>query len=294
MQINHEKNILPAWELPDHISGSQMNSMLSCGHLYWRQYGLKIKQPPTPSLIKGLVFHKVSELYFTRILEDGYVMDATELKIIIMNELESFYSGDVRFNYRESLLSKEQNKIHSASLILPTVPTFLEVAKDIMPIETEVRQAVNIPGRNKTLVYVMDLLESTETISDWKVSGKKKSQNDADTDLGLTIYCLAYYSRFKKMPKRILMRNMVVWQTPKKKEYKHAYHEIETTRTLDDFNALFNRVYKILDAQKHGIFLPAEVGHWKCSEDWCQNYMQCEFIGRKKIKLEDGSYKYVD
>jgi len=281
------------FELPSHLSASQINMILSCGELYWRRYGLKEEFPVTTSLIKGLSFHKMSEKYFKRILHDGYVFNTIELKKIVIEELDEFFKGDIHFTTQENELTRAENKMHLAQLIIPTVPTFAEFVADITPVQTEVRSEISIPGKDKTIVYIMDLEDTDECISDWKVSAKKKSQQDADTDLGLTVYALAYYAKYKKFPKKIRYLNMVTYKTTKNKVYKHALHVIETVRTLDDFNALFNRIYKILSACSHDIFLPAEVGHWKCAERYCHRYMQCKYIGRKRIKTSEG-WSYVN
>lgn len=270
----------------EHLSNSQIDLLLSCGELYKRRYIEREKFPTTTSLIKGLSVHKMAERYNLSILRDGTVTPVEELRMILRDEIEEFYSKpDLYLTQDEQKYTQEQLKHRMYEMLYPVVDLFIRSMEGVIPVEAESRQSIKIPGFNKSIMYVMDLEDQDGAIIDYKVSGKKKTQKDIDNDMGLTIYALAYYSKYKKFPTAIKYFNYIAYRTQKKQEVKADFQILETTRDLDDFEALFNRLNVSLRAIDQGVFLPAETGHWKCSPDYCHRYKQCPYIGQKRLLL---------
>lgn len=268
----------------EHLSNSQINMLLSCGVLYYHRYILREKFPTTTSLIKGLSVHKMAERYNHNLIDTGEITKLEDLKILLIDEIESFYNrDDLYITPKEQEFTVEELKHQMIEMLMPLCEVFLESMKDVIPTQAEARQSIKIPGCKKSIMYVMDVEDSDGAIIDYKVSGKKKTQKDIDNDMGLTIYALAYYSKYKKFPSSIKYFNYVAYRTPKKKEVKTDFQVLETSRNLDDFEALFNRLSVSLKAIDSQVFLPAETGHWKCSPEYCHRYKKCLYIGQKRL-----------
>jgi len=273
--------------MPDVISNAQLNILLSCGELYRRKYILREKSLVSIGQIKGLVMHKVGENYFTTMIQTGEILCYDKLIWSLSEELDRF------FNLEELHLTREEKNFPRVELRKNTfevlhqgIPLFLESVKGICPAEAEHRQTLRIPGVDQPVMYVMDLETIHGDIIDFKVTGKKKSQSDIDNDFGLTIYAYAYFKKTGKLPRTIRIFNYILRKTPKKQELKADFLELETHRTIEDFEAMENRLKIAIDAIKSGIFLPAEAGHWKCNPDYCQAYGKCQYVGKKLLEGE--------
>ena len=144
-----------------------------------------------------------------------------------------------------------------------------DVAPTVQPVLVESKHTLEIPDC-LPVVAIIDLIDNKKIIRDAKITGKSKSQSDADNSLQFTIYSMVFKDLFGTMPNGIAFDNFVTTKTPK-------YNFIETQRTENDFNGLVNVVKSVQDAIGKGVFLPASEGSWVCSPKFCGFYHICRY-----------------
>ena len=271
----------------DFISNTQLNMMLSCGELYRLRYIERQPFPISTGLIKGIATHRMAEKYCKHMIDTGEILDELRLKALLVEEIDAFFQKD-NFHYTREEQEKSPIEVRSdlVKLLLPIAGMFHKSMKDIIPVDAEARQKIDFPGLKRKVVYIIDVETIDNMIIDFKVSGKKKTQHDIDTDGGLTLYAYAYFSKHGVLPRKIKYFNYIAYRTKKKLEIKHDFQELETTRSIDDFNAIGERYKTTINGIEKGIYYPAETGHWKCNPDYCHNYISCPYIGEKRL-LED-------
>lgn len=272
----------------EHLSASSMNLAATCGEAWYRRYILKDKTEATPSLARGLAFHSMAKKNNTQKIESRIDLPEGDLKDYVADRIEAEFTGPITLEPGEE---KNKTKGKIKDLLVATVPVYRANAEHIQPRTVETVERVIMPESKRDLLLVMDLDTETDEVIDYKTSGKKKSQNDADTDNGLTAYSMAFFLKHKRLPKKISFHNFVGRITPKKQEIKTEFNKIDTVRDHKDFEIFLKRMEmtgKMIDA---GVFMPAPAGSWKCNPRFCGYWHSCPYINSERIAAAEAANK---
>jgi hypothetical protein len=269
-----------------HISASRITSYGLCGEAYRRRYIEEEFRLPFTNLVKGLAFHDVtkhnnSQKVTSKIdLAADILTDLAAQRVTDRFELGVELSGDEKTKGRDIVKGK------LIDLLTASAKLYSETAISTQPVEVEQKQRLSLPNWERDIVYIMDV-EVINGFKDYKFTGKKKSQNDVDTDTGLTAYALAFFAKHGKLPEHISFENYVAYITPKKEELKTAYNPLQTKRDSRDFENFINRATEMLRAIQAGIFMPCPVGHWKCNPRYCEYWQDCRYINSERRAAAD-------
>jgi len=265
------------------LSKSKLNLLSMCGEAYRRRYVENDKRPFGVNVSKGLAFHGVAETNNKQKIETRTDLSIDDMKDIASDQIDAFFTQGVALSKEEASQGVGAVKGDAKDVTVALIPHLAEASKPIMPRTVETLQRIVIPQRSHDILFVMDIETENEEVIDYKVSGKRKNQNDADSDLGLTTYSLAYRVKNKKNPKRVVLQNYVGYKTPKKQELKTEYQELEAHRDEKDYQILLARVDFAIQKLDQGIFEPAPVGSWKCSEKFCEYFDSCKFVNQERL-----------
>ena len=122
----------------------------------------------------------------------------------------------------------------------------------------------NISGR-------LDLADDAGRIVDFKTAARRKSQDDADTSVQLTIYSAAHKLIKGRPATGVRLDTVIVQKT------KVDRQVLESERTVHDYEAVARRVNTIVASIEAGHFPPAPPGAWWCSPKWCGYYNSCPY-----------------
>lgn len=261
------------------ISPTQINMYTKCGEQYRRRYVLGERIPPGISLIKGISVHKGAELNFTQKIESRVDLKTDEVVDCSVATMEGTIKHEgLNLSEEEQGRGKDivvgeakDSTVRMAKLFMEGGKDSPAVAPKYQPAEVETKQTIEIDGSSHNLSGVLDLIDDQGRIVDLKTSMKSKNQNEVDTSGQLTFYSMLYRAKFKKDPKSLIIENLVDSKTPK-------INTFETKRDMGDYEAMINRINKVLEGINKGIYMPANEGSWWCHKNWCGYHSSCPFV----------------
>ena len=152
-----------------------------------------------------------------------------------------------------------------------------EIAPSIQPAMLEERLEIAIPGFPLTLVGYADVIETDGTVRDLKTRGKKPRQQDVDDDIGLAWYAMGVEVAHNIAPPAIGLDVLVKTKTPQ------AISVFGTPVT--NHEPLIRRIERASRVIETGSYLPAEPGHWKCSEKFCDYHHDCPWGKARRTQI---------
>lgn len=136
-----------------------------------------------------------------------------------------------------------------------------------------------------TLEGYFDLLETDDTIVEFKTSAQILTPTDIDSRIQLTAYSYAYYILNRRPPKRLRVVNFI-------KSKKPRITFVETRRDKNDFHGFLVVAREILNGIRSRIFIP-RTGYW-CRD--CEYGAVCPLWqrGRELISKQTKEVKAVN
>jgi hypothetical protein len=260
-----------------YFSHSQLNLYSNCGEAYRRRYIEREIIPPGIALIRGSAVHAPAEVNHKQKRESGTDLPVSELTDIAA----SAFDEKVR---REGVMLTADEKAVGAEKVIGqgkdgavrlTKLYAKEVAPTIDPDLVEERVRLELTESEMDMMAVLDVTTKEGDIIDLKTSSKSKSKGEAESSLQLSWYAMAYHALKKKDPRSVRLEVLVDTATPK-------HQRLETVRTQRDYEVLVNRVNTTLAAIKAGTFVPANAGHWMCSQKWCGYARTCAYYNAER------------
>lgn len=259
-----------------HLSASQLESFCRCPEAYRRRYAEGEIIPPGIAMLVGSGFHRGAEANMRQKVESREDMPAKEIVDMAVAGFEAEIGKGYILNDAEASVGSEI-VIGEAK---DSVATFAQLhakeqAPDYQPIMVEHPVRIELPGP-RDLVGIIDLADEQQRVTDFKTGGRRKSQEDADGSVQLTVYAAAFQVETGSPPSEVRLDTAVKTKT---KMYRDV---ITSTRDADDFAALASRINVVTDAIDRGSFPPATPGAWWCSSRFCGYYSTCPFINPKR------------
>lgn len=258
------------------VRQSHLNSFELCGEAYRRRYVEGEAIPPGIAAHRGSGVHGAAQANHVQKIDSGRDLAKSNLIDIAVAAFESRRSRD---GYR---LTSEEMAVGVKPMLARTVDTVValtglysdRVAPDMHPVLVEKKITARV-SPEVTLSGTLDLAGKDGRVRDLKTTGKTKPQSEADNSLQFSMYGLLYKAETGSYPTGFDMEQLVDLKTP-----KHV--RLSTTRGEADYRALVARINTMLRARQAGVFAPAAVGSWNCSDRWCGFWSTCPYVNSER------------
>ena len=261
-----------------HLSPSALNLLQMCGEAYRRKYIEGQKTTKGTAAAIGIATHKSAEVDLTSKKMDGILLPDEAIPDIASDSFELAWAADDLELSKEEKQDKEGTRAKAKDQTLGLAQLHHgDLAPELVPEHLEHRMEIKLDGLPFSLMGYADVIEVDGTIRDLKTRGKTPKASDASEDLGL-----AWYSRLLHVDEGVLPPSLMLDVLVKTKTPKRA--TVMTTPN-GDHSALLQRIERAAAVIEAGAFLPAQPGHWKCSEKFCEFYDDCVFGRRARVSI---------
>jgi len=271
-----------ATEAKPHLSATQITMLSNCGEQYKRRYVDGEIIPPGIALMKGGALHKGAETNMRQKLVSGMDLPKPE---IVEATVAAFEAG---LHGMYALTDEERSRgvsvvIGEAKDRLVEVATCHadEQAPDYQPVMVEETVRIELPGP-RDILGIIDLADDLNRITDFKTASRRKRQDDADTNIQLSVYAAAFEVKMGIPPSEVRLDSIV--QTKK----STSRQVLISQRSRADFNVLAARINAAAKTIEAGTFMPAAIGWWGCSLRFCGFARSCPFFNAERKALGDG------
>jgi len=269
------------------VHQSEVNAFELCGEFYRRKYVEKEPDHPGTAALRGSGVHGAAEENYkqkiktARDLPKKQLIDAAVAAFEAKKAKEGFRLTPDEMSVGAGP-SLERAKMDATKL----TGTFAEkLAPQVQPKAVELFIKAGIPDTNIDLGGTIDVVDVQDEISDLKTSTRAKSQGEADASNQFSQYGLLYFAKTGIWPKKFHLDVLV--------DYKRGPELVRRTtgRDAKDYQTYINRLNVMLRSREAGIFAPAGVGAWFCSNKWCPFFHNCVFVNSERLaasaKLEE-------
>lgn len=249
-----------------YLSWSQASQYLKCGKQYRLQRIDKIPPayPRNGAAFCGQLGHKALEHNYLQKIDTGNDLQPDDVADVFATlfdaepDLESIqWVGERPQTARDNTIRALQAHVRDLS------PT-------IQPLAVEQRILIDLGDRVPfDLLTILDLVTVDHRVVDSKFYGRMKSQKDADADGQMTLYALAYLSKYDDLPAELALAVSTRTHSPETKM-------IATRRTWEQISWQLENQLKPIYAAIAAGFFPARDDGWWCSKKWCAFYEQCK------------------
>lgn len=264
-----------------HLSPSSINLYSKCGEAFRRRYIEKDIIPPGIAMLRGSGVHSGIEVNFRQKIDSHEDMPADEIVDAAIDGM------DARIFKDGYSLTEDEASVGAAKTVgqlrdkVVTLARFhaKEQAPDYQPIAVEERVTIPAPSATHDLMGIIDMVDETGIVSDFKTAKKKKTQDDVDTDIALTFYAAAAKLLFGDHPAmaREVRLDIILDQKTTKRQV------ITSDRGPADMQVLINRFNSTLSGVAAGTFAPATPGAWWCSPKWCGYWRTCPYVNSERL-----------
>lgn len=260
-----------------HISQTQLESYCRCPEAYRRRYLEKEIIPPGIAAIKGTSMHHSAAVNFRQKIDTREDIPVSEFKELAAESFETAVHG--------GFVLSEEDQQRSVGIVLGEAKDqavamaefhATSQAPEYQPILVEKSVRIVLPNSSRDLLGIIDLADDSDRVVDFKTSGKRKSQGDADSSVQLTVYAASFMAVTGRQPKEVRLDTIV--QTSKAIDRD----VLSSERGPADYSALAHRLDVVTTAIDSGSFPPATPGAWWCSDKWCGYWRTCRFVNSER------------
>jgi RecB family exonuclease len=258
----------PVSQVADVLSPSQVRTFMDCSARWWYKYGLGLPDPKGSSLVRGIVVHRMAEIYL-RTKFAGAAPEVDELAEIF-DDVWSETSAEGSFQPGEDLDKLKAQTATLARMYLDEVAPEIEPAVIRGEPAIELRVAGEIGGVK--VRGILDLLDSHGCIRDLKTAARKPSCVAPDYALQIATYA----EIAPQVTGEAQLVTLVATKTPQL--VTMAYHVSDADR------AYARSIYpRAQDAMRTGCVTPNR-GSNLCSRKHCNFWEACEAEYGGKVK----------
>jgi putative RecB family exonuclease len=232
----------------DHLSASQLNLYLLCSLKYKFQYVDKLPKPfKSSGLVFGSSVHSAISWLQKQRMAGKTVSLEQMLRVFGADWFASGVEAEIHYKPGENETSLQLlgRELLSQYYAMPTNG----VKGSEIPFVVPLVNPKNGQGTGINFEGYLDLLESEDTIVEFKTSLRSMDQKDADEHLQLTAYSYAYSQLMGRTAKLLKLITLV-------KTKKSKIVPLETKRTAADHLRFFHLAAEVLKAIRSGIFFP--------------------------------------
>lgn len=256
------------------ISYSRINTYTMCPERYRRRYVLGEIVPPGVSLIRGTSVHKGAEHNHRQKIMSHIDLKKSEILEIVDAEFDN------RKNKEGFMLTKDEQSRGAGIVLGEAKDTAIslgglysdKLAPLIQPAMAEEKIVITLPNEIE-MTSILDLATVRDEILDIK-TGKRKNQDDVDNDRQLTFQGLMFKAKTKREPAAVGFGVLVDNKEP-------DLQLLQSTRNIEDYQALINTINEAIKGIQAGIFPPANDGYWGCDPRYCGYALTCKYCNFK-------------
>lgn len=257
-----------------HLSASQLDMFARCPEQWRRRYVEREIIPPRLAMLKGGAVHAGAEANMRQKIETRTDLPKAE---IIDAAVDSY---DMKIKADGYLLKDGETKKDvdgTRDLVAAMAEAHAEKqAPDYQPKEVEKKFRIELPALSHDVVGVIDLVTENGDVVDFKTTGKLMNKADAAESVQLSLYAAA-----QEGADEVAVRLDVLVEPSTRLPVRRQV--IEATRNKSDLPIVARRVAVVSRTIDAGLFPPAAVGSWWCSESWCGYWNSCPYVNAERI-----------
>ncbi len=265
-----------------YLSISQIDTYLQCGERYRRRYIEREKpKPPAIGMVVGTAVHYGAAQSARRFMEAETFLEGQD----VIDEALTEFDRQVE---RDGVsIEDDQDHDRAIGLARDQIAQSCVVVSDTVlpqyrPIRVEHRFQIELPEIAHNFVGVVDMVDRSGIVVDYKTAGKRKNQSEADHSRQLTAYAAWYYREFEALPTEVRLE--VIIQSARKGQATSTSQTITSERDESDLLALEQTVYAVSAGIESGTFLPAKPGtDWWCSHRFCEFFETCPYVSKRTL-----------
>jgi hypothetical protein len=260
-----------------HLSPTQIGMYGRCPEQYRRRYLEQDIIPPGIAAHVGTGLHRGAELNFALKIETRVDMPRADIIDAAVAGFEQGVRGTGVVYTDEEVSRGIKNVVGEATDQVVAVAGLFadEAAPEYQPTEVERSTRIVIPGAPYDLLGITDLRDEEKRVVDFKTAGRRKSVNEAERSLQLTVYCAAYLVDHQEPPSEVRLDVITTGKKP-------VRQVLSSNRTQRDFVALRKRIEAVASAIQGGAFPPCDPGAWCCSPKWCGYWNSCPYVNSQR------------
>lgn len=265
-----------------YISASRIKKYWQCGYNYYLYYIREIRKPPGTNLVFGSALHYLAQKILIEKCRNSRIMKYEEIEPYVEIAWgKQKQDRGIKFSKEEEIKGEKKVESELIETLKTCVIIYLdEFAPIIQPInEWHIEREVmlEIEGFNYDIKCIFDVIEE-DGFRDLKSAKVTPNQSSIDKNSQYTFYALAFEKTQGLEPK--------IWQDTVVKLKKPKGTTLLSSRTVDDYNVLIQRMEIYVEALEKGVFIPASETDFMCSEKMCDYWENCKYrYGCKSFAL---------
>ncbi|PIV86906.1 hypothetical protein COW49_02715 [Candidatus Kaiserbacteria bacterium CG17_big_fil_post_rev_8_21_14_2_50_51_7] len=264
---------MPDVETKPHLSPSQLGMFFRCAEQYRRRYICGEKVPPGIALVIGSSVHKCVEADMRSKLETKELLKDKEIKSKAHDFATTELAGELFLTDDEQSDEKKLKKAVEKMVITLAVCHHKELAPKIEPNKVEEAVRLRLTNYPFDIEARLDLRDSLGVIHDLKTAGRSPSQQEADTNTGLTIYHWASSIIGPPHVDTVVLDALIKTKKPK-------IVTLNSTRSEEDYKVILRKAVQAWESIQKQVFTPCEPGHWLCNPKYCGYYPTCKYVSQ--------------
>ncbi len=265
-----------------HIGATQQTMAGRCLEQYRRRYVLGEVIPPGIAMIQGTAVHVGAAVNFRQKIKSHNDLPCGEIVDAAVAAFDAGLAG--------GYVLSDDEQCRGAKIVLGEAKDQVaqlaechadQQAPDYQPVAVEHKTRIVFPGATHDLLAITDLRDDRDRVVDFKTSGKKPPQKDADESVQLTIYAAAFQIETGRPPAEVRLDVVTKTKTAKR-------HVLSSTRDEHDYRALLSRTNAMLATiaafTEKGVepWPAAPVGAWWCSDRFCGYFRSCPHVNSER------------
>jgi hypothetical protein len=247
----------------EHLSPSQLSTLLKCEMQYYFRYIEGIKTPPSGAMIVGTGAHKAQEEVLTaRIGELQEPKNAEMVELAVATVEAEFDDREVKLDEGDTRAKIVDNAALAASTTLAEI-----TPKITAPIAVESRRDLLVDDREIALTCILDA-EEFGGVRDLKI--RKTAPNPME-ELQPAPYAFAHFTEYGVWPE---FRYDVVSLLKSEVKVREVVCKPSEADVAFFFRLFDKAVERIQHGRENDDWVPAPCG-WHCSEKWCGYWNLC-------------------
>lgn len=254
-----------------------MSCYFLCPVRYKFRYADGQRMPGTATLWRGRGYHKGAETNFNQKVvshEDMSVDDIVDVSVAALDDVtsgreEMTLSDDERSQGKRKVMKRLVDEVAEMAELLAK-----EQAPRYQPIGVEEEFRITMKGM-PDIVGRLDI-RVHDGVIDFKSSGRRMSQLEADSSIQLTLYDIAHTGIAGEKASTLAYDRAVLTKS------KAFTEVIATERNSQHVRALAERFTVMNRSIEAGIFIPCDPNAWQCSPKWCEFWKVCPYVAGER------------
>lgn len=256
-----------------HLSASSLELFAKCPEAWRRRYVEGDVIPPRLAMLKGKAVHKAIELNMRERMATGESLPTDSVCDAARDAFKTECTGGYQLGDGESeaVLPTLQDQAVALAKVHAE-----EQAPDYNPVAVEHRFRIELPALSHDVVGIIDVVDASGAIADFKTSKKRYSEDEAGASLQLSLYAASQATTNPDPDGTCEVRLDVLVDATKTKPPSRQV--VRSYRDRSDLPVIANRLAVVSKTITAELFPPAPTGAWWCSEGWCGYWHSCPYV----------------